>query len=374
MAPVPPPLALELGQDRLVEKELFERARDPDGPRSARSPTSGLPGARQVAAARLRRQGPASSSRSTSELGERRAGRGDRPLRPRAVDHRRARPRRRDRASSRSPRTSTATASCAVSRAPGRRRAAGARPRTSRPAARRARLRRRARARAVRGRRQAARQRVRAAGPQHRPLDDRRRRRRASSRTTCARSSACRSGRPTRFAPAVMLNLIGGAPPRRRSCSRCPARTCTSTARQPRPGRKLGHVTLVGASEETVAEAIALVEGRRTASRLAVAVAGATFDRAAARRALTLRALRLQHPLRLAAGDHRPADCCNGDDRGELWVERHLSAIGRRRPGLKPRLNATRRCRHGPTRRSGRRACGCAAKYVSRRRRSETCV
>ncbi len=30
VAPLPPPLALELGQDRLVEKQLFRAARDPD--------------------------------------------------------------------------------------------------------------------------------------------------------------------------------------------------------------------------------------------------------------------------------------------------------------------------------------------------------
>ena len=55
--------------------------------------------------------------------------RGVRPVRPRAVDPRRARPRRRGRAAGRSSRTSTATASCTSPRAGARRRrrAAGAR-------------------------------------------------------------------------------------------------------------------------------------------------------------------------------------------------------------------------------------------------------
>ena len=68
-------------------------------------------------------------------------------------------------------------------------------------------------------------------------------RRRASSRTTCARCSACRSGRPRR---------AGGrdAEPRRRASAA--RRSCSPQARhvhlygkEPRPGRKLGHVTHV---------------------------------------------------------------------------------------------------------------------------------
>ena len=171
VAPLPPPLALELGQDRLVEKQLFAAPRHPDGPvRLARR--LGAAGARQVAAARLRRAraAPGGARRGARRA---RAGRGDRAVRPRAVDHRRPRPRRRDallaarreRASRRHP------AQLAVA---GRRRTAGGGRGARRPAPRGARLRRRARARAVRGRRQAARQRVRAARPQHGPLDDRR--------------------------------------------------------------------------------------------------------------------------------------------------------------------------------------------------------
>ena len=85
--------------------------RHPDGPlRLARR--LGAAGARQVAAARLRREGaaPGGARRGARRA---RAGRGDRALRPRAVDHRRPRAATARRASGRSPRTCIATASCA---------------------------------------------------------------------------------------------------------------------------------------------------------------------------------------------------------------------------------------------------------------------
>ena len=65
---------------------------------------------------------------------------------------------------------------------------------------------------------------------------------------------------------------------RSRSCSRCPGAHLHLYGKAPRPGRKIGHVTLVGASEETVAEATrSSTDGRRLArERSAVAVAGAT--------------------------------------------------------------------------------------------------
>ena len=53
-----------------------------------------------------------------------------------------------------------------------------------------------------------------------------------------------------------MVSLVGGAPPSS-GCSACPARTCTCTGRTREPGRKLGHVTLVDADEERVAEVVA---------------------------------------------------------------------------------------------------------------------
>ena len=61
------------------------------------------------------------------------------------------------------------------------------------------------------------------------------------------------------IAPAVMLNLIGGAPPLGEAAA-LPGAHLHLYGKEPRPGRKIGHVTLVGADEETVAEAIALVE------------------------------------------------------------------------------------------------------------------
>ena len=93
--PLPPPLALELGQDRLVEKQLFQRLGIPTA-RFGSLAETGLPGARQVAPARLRRQGPAPGRRADEPLGDARAGGGDRRVRPRAVDRRRPRAGRRD--------------------------------------------------------------------------------------------------------------------------------------------------------------------------------------------------------------------------------------------------------------------------------------
>ncbi len=167
-------------------------ARHPDRPLRRRSRKRGCPrsSSRGGSATTARGSG---ASRRAEPLSERRARGGARPLRPRALDRRRPgqgrrhallaprreRPPRRD-----PPRDAGAR----------RRRPAGARPRRSaRPLldaldyvgvlARRA----------VRGRGPPARERVRAARAQHGALDDRRRRRRASSRTTCGRSSACRS-------------------------------------------------------------------------------------------------------------------------------------------------------------------------------------
>ena len=60
-------------------------------------------------------------------------------------------------------------------------------------------------------------------------------------------------------AASVMVNLIGGAPPPEQLL-RLPGAHLHLYGKEPRPGRKLGHLTLVGAEEETVAEAIAIVE------------------------------------------------------------------------------------------------------------------
>ncbi len=58
---------------------------------------------------------------------------------------------------------------------------------------------------------------------------------------------------------AVMVNLVGGAPPLEQLL-RLPGAHLHLYGKEPRRGRKIGHVTLVGAEETTIAEAIALVE------------------------------------------------------------------------------------------------------------------
>jgi 5-(carboxyamino)imidazole ribonucleotide synthase len=58
---------------------------------------------------------------------------------------------------------------------------------------------------------------------------------------------------------AVMVNLVGGVPPIE-NLLRLPGAHLHLYAKEPRRGRKLGHVTLVGAEETVVAEAIACVD------------------------------------------------------------------------------------------------------------------
>ena len=58
---------------------------------------------------------------------------------------------------------------------------------------------------------------------------------------------------------AVMVNLVGGVPPLERLLA-IPGAHVHLYGKQPRPGRKLGHVTLVDADEETVAEVRALAD------------------------------------------------------------------------------------------------------------------
>ena len=60
-------------------------------------------------------------------------------------------------------------------------------------------------------------------------------------------------------AASVMVNLIGGAPPPEQLL-RLPGAHLHLYGKEPRPGRKLGHLTLVGAEAKTVAEAVAIVE------------------------------------------------------------------------------------------------------------------
>jgi len=61
------------------------------------------------------------------------------------------------------------------------------------------------------------------------------------------------------ISPAVMLNLVGGVPPIEQLLG-LPGAHLHLYEKEPRRARKIGHLTLVGADESTVAEAIALVD------------------------------------------------------------------------------------------------------------------
>ena len=56
-----------------------------------------------------------------------------------------------------------------------------------------------------------------------------------------------------------MVNLVGGVPPVAALLA-LPGAHVRLYGKEPRPGRKVGHVTLVGATDEAVAEAIRLSE------------------------------------------------------------------------------------------------------------------
>jgi 5-(carboxyamino)imidazole ribonucleotide synthase len=64
-------------------------------------------------------------------------------------------------------------------------------------------------------------------------------------------------GPPAGRGPSVMINLVGATPPLERLLS-IPGAHVHLYGKEPRPGRKLGHVTLVDAGEGAVAEAVAL--------------------------------------------------------------------------------------------------------------------
>jgi 5-(carboxyamino)imidazole ribonucleotide synthase len=61
------------------------------------------------------------------------------------------------------------------------------------------------------------------------------------------------------IAASVMVNLIGGVPPLKQLL-RLPGAHLHLYGKEPRRGRKLGHLTFVDADEATIAEAIALVD------------------------------------------------------------------------------------------------------------------
>jgi 5-(carboxyamino)imidazole ribonucleotide synthase len=70
-------------------------------------------------------------------------------------------------------------------------------------------------------------------------------------------------GPTTARGPSVMVNLVGATPPLERLLS-IPGAHVHLYGKEPRPGRKLGHVTLVNASEGAVAEVVALARGAWT--------------------------------------------------------------------------------------------------------------
>ncbi len=70
-------------------------------------------------------------------------------------------------------------------------------------------------------------------------------------------------GETEALAPAVMVNLIGGIPSLDDLLA-LPSAHLHLYGKEPRPGRKVGHVTLVGASEAVVAAAIELAESAAT--------------------------------------------------------------------------------------------------------------
>ena len=66
-------------------------------------------------------------------------------------------------------------------------------------------------------------------------------------------------GRTEAFAPSVMINIVGGVPPLAALLA-LPGTHVHLYGKEPRPGRKLGHVTLVGADAATVAAAAGLAD------------------------------------------------------------------------------------------------------------------
>ena len=259
---IPGAAALEASQDRLVEKQLFRRLGIPTVADRRRG--GGVPGAPEDAPARLRRKGPASGGDTSGARPRPRPG-GTCLFRPRAVAARRARRATATRASGRSSRTCTRTGSCAPRARPRRDAPQAEAEEYAHAAPRRARLRRRAGARALRRRRRAARERVRAARPQHRPLDDRGR------RDEPVREPPARDPRPAARLDRVAAvaarepDRLGAA--RRGRAARSPARTSTSTARS--RGRAASSATSRSSSRPSASASRALSEELAAARRAA---------------------------------------------------------------------------------------------------------
>jgi 5-(carboxyamino)imidazole ribonucleotide synthase len=70
-------------------------------------------------------------------------------------------------------------------------------------------------------------------------------------------------GETDALAPSVMVNLIGGIPPLDDLLA-LPSAHLHLYGKEPPPGRKVGHVTLVGATDAAVAAAIEIAEAAAT--------------------------------------------------------------------------------------------------------------
>ena len=348
---VPGVAALERGQDRLHEKELFRSLGIPTA-RFGDLEATGLP-----ALVKTRRLGYDGKGQRRVEaiepLARGRAGRGARPVRPRAVDRRRPRARRRD-----------ALLAAGRERPPRRHpRASPARP----PRMRRRRRRRRS------ARRCSTRSTTSACSPSSSSRSAGGCSR-TSSRLACTTPATGRSTAPSTSqfenhlrailglplgateatGRSVMVNLVGAVAAARRARRACPARTCTSTGRSHAPGARSGHVTLVDPDEETVERAIALARGglarRRGRARCGGARAGARGSTprggAGRRRACSARSSRRRRgrasPGR-CAGRRRP--------RAGGWRTSGAGGAGGRAPARGPARSARRRrMRNAPAR------------------------
>ena len=281
------------------------------------------------------------------------------------------------------------------SRAPAAGRAAGGGRGVRPPAPRRARLRRRPRARALRRRRQPARERVRAARAQHGPLDDRGRGDEPVRESPARDPRPAARARPTSATSLLMRNLIGTMPSAEAVLG-VPGAHLHLYGKEPRPGRKLGHVTLVEptpsasgtrasarerGSAAATADALGILRVTDPRSGFALArksvLTAAAVDLAAAGGADAPRPLRLEHPsssrpdniivqpiaiVRAAEGHELRVNRHRGTSLSSSYAVAHGDALGSttrdvsdRIRGCRARSSTDRRGRASPGRCAGRR-------------------
>ena len=256
----PPPRALEVAQDRLSEKRIFERLAIPVAPYAAVDTIADLEradrGARRArhpedAPPRLRRQGPGPHPPRPRRRGRVRAPRraaahlrAPGAVLPRSLAHRRARPcrrrselpARRERARRRHPRGDARTVAGRAAAAP--RRAQSPAPAAMRSATSACSA---SSTSSSAGGWSRTRWRRACTTPATGPS---RARRPASSRTTCAPSRGCRSAAPRRAATPPW-STSSAASRGHASSSPGPGLHWHDYGKAERPGRKLGHVTFV---------------------------------------------------------------------------------------------------------------------------------